>query len=115
MQPILDSLFTVVLAWEAAKERLALSIHFSHEALHVLVGVMLFMLSAVVMRRPVRSLRPIVPVAVVELINEAFDFTRYYVSEWPWSPQSSMIDVALTLLPPTMIALTACKLSHAAD
>lgn len=106
-------MFAVVLAWEATKEWLSAKLHLTHWDLHVLVGLALFVLFAKTMRRPLTSFAPLVPIGALEMLNEAFDFTRYWVSNWPWEARSTEIEVALTLGPPFVVILVARALSRA--
>jgi hypothetical protein len=100
-------MFRIVLAWEATKEWLSHSFGVSHLTLHLLVGLGLFFLFARLMRRPIASPLPLLPVAVLELLNEASDLTRYLVSGWPWSPSKTAVEVAMTLVPPFIVMLLA--------
>jgi len=92
-----------VLGWERFKDWLSASVHLTHHELHVLAGLALFIVSARLLRRPLRSVLPLVPVAVLELINEGSDFARYYTSGWPWTAHETLVDIALTLMPPFLL------------
>ena len=100
-------MFEIVLAWEAFKDWLSTTLHLTHWHLHVVVGLVLLVLFGRLMRRPLRSFIPLAPIAVLEAINEISDFTRYYVSDWPWTPTSTAIEIALTLVPPTAVIVLA--------
>lgn len=89
--------------WEYAKDWLAFTFHVTHWTLHVIVGLGLFLLFKRLLRVPFSSMMPLLPIAALEAANEAVDFTRFYVSNWPWTPRSTMIEVALTLVPPSAI------------
>ena len=60
-----------------------------------------------VLRRPLGSWPPLLIVLVLELINETFDFIRYYVDSYPWGPGPMLVDIALTMVPPLTIVLAA--------
>ena len=96
-----------VLDWERFKDWLSHSVHLTHHQLHVLVGLLLFVLAARVLRRPLASPLPLVPVAVLEAGNEGFDFARYYSSGWPWTAHATLVDIALTLAPPAALMIAA--------
>lgn len=94
-----------VLDWERFKDWLSASVHLTHHQLHVVVGLLLFVLAARLLRRPLRSPLPLLPVAVLELVNEGFDFARYYTSGWPWTAHETLVDIALTLAPPCLVVI----------
>ena len=50
---------------------------------------------------------PLLIVLALELVNEALDFTRYYIDGYPWGPGPMLVDIALTMLPPLAIVLAA--------
>ena len=104
-------MFAIVLSWEAFKDWLAATIHVTHWDLHVIVGVSLFKLFGRLTHRPLTSFLPLLPVAGLEAINEAFDFGRYVMSGWPWTPRSTLIEIALTLLP-SMAIIAAARLAR---
>lgn len=90
----------VLLGWEAFKDWLSATVHLTHHQLHLTLGLLLFVVFARVMRRPLRSPLPLLPVAGLEFVNEGFDFARYYTAGWPWTPYETLVDIALTLGPP---------------
>ena len=96
-------MFQAVLFWEAAKDWLADTLHLTHWDLHVIVGLLLFVLFAKSFRRPLSSFLPLLPVIALELVNEAFDLSRYLLSGWPWTPRATIIEIALTLGPPFVL------------
>ena len=65
----------------------------------------IFLLSGWLLRKPFGSLTPWAIVAVLELANEASDFTRYYVSGWPWTATNTIEDIVNTLFWPTVLVL----------
>lgn len=102
-------MFEIVLAWEAFKDWLSTTLHLTHWHLHIIVGLVLLVLFGRLMRRPLSSFLPLAPIAALEALNEISDFTRYYVSGWPWTPTATAIEVALTLVPPIIvIVLSRC-------
>ncbi|VVT32426.1 conserved hypothetical protein [Sphingomonas aurantiaca] len=48
---------------------------------------------------------PLFIVLVFELIDEAFDFTRYYVDRYTREPGPTLVDTALITLSPLVIVL----------
>lgn len=100
-------MFHLVLAWEAIKEFFERTLGINHLVLHLVAGLALFMLFARLMRRPLGSAAPLIPVALLELLNEASDLTRYLVSGWPWPAGKTAVEVIFTVVPPTILMLIA--------
>ena len=107
-------MFEIILAWEATKVWLARTFHLSHYVIHVFVGIILLFALGRLMRRPLTSFAPLIPIAILELLNEICDFTRYYVSGWPWTAGKTSIEIALTLVPPFVIIAIARYRARAA-
>lgn len=100
-------MFSIVLAWESFKVWLSSSTHLTHHDLHLVLGLGLTLGFGWALRRPLNSWLPLLIVFGLELINEVFDFARYFVSGWPWTPYESLVDVAITVLPALAIVLAA--------
>ena len=98
-------MFNILLGWEATKIWLSHNLHLTHHELHVIVGIILYFLFARLLRARYGSVRPLIPIAVLEGINESFDFMRYILSGWPWTPVATIYDIVLTLGPPMLIAV----------
>jgi hypothetical protein len=97
--------FDIVLDWEAAKDWLSTEFHVSHAVLHIHLGLAIYLLTCLLLRRPLGSVLPWLVVALLELTNEASDFLRYYVSAWPWTPTNTIEDIVNTLFWPTVFVL----------
>ena len=63
-------MLSIVLAWETFKDWLSARVHLSHWDLHVIVGLAIFLLFARLLRRPLTSLVPLIPVALLELATK---------------------------------------------
>jgi hypothetical protein len=100
-------MFSIVLAWEGFKDWLSATLHLSHHDLHLTLGVVLTLGLGPVLRRPLGSWLPLLIVFALEMLNETSDFMRYYVSDWPWTPRETLIDIAITVLPVLPIILAA--------
>lgn len=92
-----------VLGWEACKDWLSTTTGLTHHDWHVLLGLALTLAFTWALRRPLGSWLPLLLVLALELVNEAFDFTRYYVAGWPWEPGPTLVDIALTMAAPLVI------------
>lgn len=79
----------------------------SMDALHVLLGFVLFLLAARLLRRSVASCLPWLALLLLELGNEALDLT---VERWPDIGQQlgeGAKDIVLTMALPTLLMFTA--------
>ena len=95
----------VGLDWFEAKIAFERSIAFGHDALHVLAGVGVQLLAALVLRRSVAQWWPWLIVLALELLNEASDL---HGEIWPdrlnqWGESAK--DLALTMALPAVLLL----------
>jgi hypothetical protein len=100
-------MIAIVLDWEQVKVWLSASTGLSHHDFHLLLGVLLMLALTRLLRLPLGAWLPWLIVFGLELVNEAFDFTRYYIDHYPWGPVPMLVDIALTMLPPLAILLAA--------
>jgi diacylglycerol kinase len=100
------SVLTAVFAnWYAMKIFLERLISVSTDSLHVIAGVVLQLLCALIARRPLSSWQPWLFVLVALMFNEAVDL---WVERWPSLAMQlgeSAKDFALTMLLPTVLML----------
>ena len=97
----------LVAHWNDAKTFVEHMIGFSHDALHVLVGVCLQLILAALFRMSARSIGPWLMVFALELANEWSDL---YIEVWPqhamqWGESAK--DVLLTMALPTLLLIVA--------
>jgi hypothetical protein len=79
----------------------------SMDALHIIIGFILYLLAALVLRRSAASGLPWLAVLVLEIGNEAYDLT---IERWPNVGSQlgeGAKDVILTMALPTLIMLIA--------
>lgn len=100
-------MFALVLDWEMFKVWLSAMSGLTHHDFHLLLGVLLTLGFGWLLRRPLGSWLPLMLVLGLELVNETFDFIRYYVDSYPWGPGPTCVDIALTIVPPLAIVLAA--------
>lgn len=96
-----------LLRWYQFKQLIEHASGISMDALHILIGFILFMLAARLFGRPLKSFLPWTALLVLELANEVYDF---HVERWPSLASQvgeSVKDVGLTMALPTLILLTA--------
>lgn len=79
----------------------------SKDALHVYVGLALFFLVVLALRKPVRSWVPLVSVFVAAAIGELMDMRDDIATFGYWRWAASLHDVANTLFWPTVLVVLA--------
>lgn len=97
---------TVFAKWHEIKTGIEAVGAVSDDALHVIVGVALQLMFALILRRPLASWKPIVPVVGLLLFNEAVDL---WVERWPSQSQQlgeGAKDFLLTLVLPVLITVS---------
>ena len=77
------------------------------DALHIYVGLGVWLLAAAVFRRSITTLRPWLAVLVVACVIEGFDAFDDWVQLGHWRYRASLHDVVNTLFWPTVLALLA--------
>ena len=93
--------------WQQFKLLVEHSSGVSVDALHILVGVLIQLLAAIVLKSSVARWRPLLAVLVLALVNEVKD---YRVDVWPDVGRQlgeALKDVVLTMFLPTLIFLIA--------
>lgn len=89
--------------YSAAKRALGEQLGVSDDLLHLHVGLAIFVITALLLRRRMRSVWPLAAVAAFTLVNEIVD---YAVND-PWSGTRSVLDVANTMFWPAVLFLLA--------
>ncbi|MEO6433211.1 MAG: hypothetical protein ABIO29_04450 [Sphingomicrobium sp.] len=103
----MEALWTAAIAamggWHQGKLFIEHGLAVEHDALHVLVGMLFWLVLAVVLRRPLSNWRPLLGLALLALWNEAVDL---WVELWP-DPGMQLgegaKDLALTLIVPALL------------
>lgn len=100
-------LWTVVVyamvSWHQGKLFIEHAVAVSHDTLHVIVGVLLWLVFGLVMRRPLSSWLPWLWLFAVILWNETVDL---WVEQWPDPGQQygeGAKDLLLTMIVPTVL------------
>jgi hypothetical protein len=97
----------LALGWYQAKQAFELIVPFHNDALHVIAGVAIQLLAALVLRSSVVRFAPWLVTAILTLANEWSDLRT---ERWP-NPSQQWFeggkDIALTLLLPTLLLLVA--------
>jgi hypothetical protein len=79
----------------------------SKDALHIYVGIGVWLLAAALFRRSITTLRPWLVVLIVACGIEAFDAFDDWVQLGHWRWRASLHDVINTMFWPTLLALLA--------
>ena len=107
-QSFVPSVVTAVFSdWHEIKTFIERSAFVSTDSLHVIAGVLLQLLFAMVLRRPMSKWLPWLLVFAALLFNEAVDL---WVEQWPSLAEQlgeSAKDVLLTMFLPTVLMLAA--------
>lgn len=99
------ALLTAMQSWHQGKLFIEHSLAFSHDSIHILAGVLIWVLAGLVVRRPLSSWRPWLCVLALILWNETVDLT---LERWPdpgWQYGESAKDLLLTMSVPTLLML----------
>lgn len=107
MDELLRSASNLGLRWYETKLFIEHAVSFSNDSLHVLAGVLILLLAAIVLRRPISSWQPWLVVAVLLLANEAADLA---IERWPdpgMQYGEGARDVLLTMFLPTLLLFAA--------
>ena len=108
-EPLWTRVEAVFSSWREAKLFLEHSLAVSTESLHVVVGVLILLLAAWLLQRPVSSWRPWLVVLAFACFNEAVDL---WIDVWPQPGMQfgeSAKDLVLTMILPTVLLFTARK------
>jgi hypothetical protein len=101
----LQALSAGMMAWYEAKMFIEHAIFFTSDALHVLVGMVAWIVIAAVSRRPLSDWRPWLAVLVLLVLNECVDL---WVERWPdlaMQYGESAKDLLLTMILPTLVMI----------
>lgn len=93
--------------WHQGKLFVEHSLTISHDSLHILVGVLFWIVIGLTVRRPLYTWRPWLWLLAATLWNEAVDL---WVEKWPDQGQQygeGAKDLLLTMAVPTLILLAA--------
>jgi hypothetical protein len=107
MHSIWHAVTGAMMSWYEAKMFVERAVVFSSDALHVMVGMVVWLLFALILRRPVTDWRPWLGLLVLLLLNETVDL---WVEQWPdlgMQYGESAKDVLLTMTLPSVLMAVA--------
>lgn len=93
--------------WYQGKLFIEHSLSISHDSLHIIVGVLVWLVAALLLRRPVTSWRPWLWLCALILWNEVVDL---WIERWPNAGQQygeGAKDLLLTMIVPTILMVAA--------
>lgn len=93
----------IVAAYAQFKEQIVAWTSWSDPILHTHVGMLVFVGSAVLLRKPFRSPVPLLVVVLLQALNECLDRINHGSWRWP----NTLGDTAFTLFWPVLIFLLA--------
>ncbi len=79
----------------------------SKDALHIYVGLTVFLVSAMLLKKPLRSIGPWLAVLAIAITGELLDMRDDILSLGHWRYMASMHDIINTLFWPTILMLVA--------
>lgn len=107
VQKLLAALEPVFLSWAESKLAFEQSVPVGDAWIHLIVGPVIFLLSALVMRKPISSWHPWFVVLALTMLNEIIDLV---VGIWPRrTPRygDTVSDFLLTMAIPTLLLVLA--------
>ena len=94
-------------AWHQGKLFLEYSLSVDHDALHVIVGLLVWLVAALLLRRPITSWLPFLWCLAITLWNETVDL---WIEQWPDPGRQygeGAKDVLLTMTVPVLLMAAA--------
>jgi len=107
MHSIWHAVTGAMMSWYEAKMFVEHAVVFSSDALHVIVGMGVWLVLALILRRPVTDWRPWLGLLMLLTLNETVDL---WVEQWPDSAMQygeSAKDVLLTMTLPSLLLAVA--------
>ena len=101
------SVVAIMTSWHEGKLFIEHSVSVSHDSLHVIIGVLIWLAFALLLRRPVTSWKPWFWLLAIILWNETVDL---WMEQWPDPGQQygeGAKDVIVTMLVPSLIMFVA--------
>ena len=103
MSDLWSPVLAAMASWHEAKLFIEHSVTISHDSLHVIVGVLVWLVLGVLARRPLSSWKPWLWLFAIILWNETVDL---WIEQWPHPGQQygeSAKDILVTMLVPTVL------------
>jgi hypothetical protein len=107
LHDIWEAISKAMVSWHQGKLFIEHAVTISHDTLHVFVGVFVWLVAALLVRRPISSWRPWLWLFAIIAWNETVDL---WVERWPDPGQQygeGAKDLLLTLVVPTLLMFAA--------
>ncbi len=107
MHQLWHAITVAMVSWHQGKLFIEHAVRIDHDALHVVVGVLLWLVLALILRRPITSWRPWLWVFAFILWNETVDL---WIEQWPQPAMQygeGVRDVVLTMFLPLVLMFAA--------
>ncbi|MES2136797.1 MAG: hypothetical protein V4502_07030 [Pseudomonadota bacterium] len=110
---MLRDIWTTVVAamtsWHQGKLFIEHSFDFSHDSMHIIVGLLAWLVAAMVLRRPITEWRPWLWAFALIFWNEIVDLVteRWAPQDRGWQYGEGVKDLVLTMIVPTILMFAA--------
>ena len=107
LHPAWKAVVATMTSWHQGKLFIEHTLNVSHQSLHIFIGLLLWIVLGLVLRRPLTSWFPWLWVFAAILFNETVDL---WIEQWPDPGQQygeGAKDVLLTMAVPTIVMLAA--------
>lgn len=107
MKDAWDAVAGAMISWHQAKLFVEHGLDISHDALHVIAGALVWLIAALLLRRPISAWLPWLWLAALTAFNEVVDL---WTEQWPDAGMQygeGAKDVALTIFLPTLLMIAA--------
>lgn len=100
--------------WNSFKTELSQLLDLSKDALHIHIGIAIFLLAAVLLRKSLGSWVPWLVVLALQMVNEYLDAFHGLHGSWALFFDGGIKDIVNTMFWPTLIVLLSRHISHRA-
>jgi hypothetical protein len=107
MHDLWKALLAVMVPWHQGKLFVEHALAIDHDALHILAGTLLWLVLALLLRRPLTTWRPWLGAMAFNIWNEAVDLSLEQWSDRGWQYGETAKDLVLTIAVPTVLMFAA--------
>jgi hypothetical protein len=107
MHELWNALLSAMVPWHQGKLFVEHALSIDHDALHILAGAFLWLVLALLLRRPLTSWRPWLGVLAFNIWNEAVDLSLEHWPDLGWQYGETAKDLVLTMILPTVVLFAA--------
>jgi hypothetical protein len=107
MHGLWKALLAAMVPWHQGKLFIEHALAIDHDALHILAGTLLWLVLALLLRRPLTTWKPWLGVLAFNIWNEAVDLSLEQWSDRGWQYGETAKDLVLTIAVPTVLMFAA--------